>query len=47
MTSTPYTVQWKNVPVGSYLLTAVATNSPQSPVTTPPVQIYVAAVDPP
>jgi cellulose binding protein with CBM2 domain/Big-like domain-containing protein len=47
VTSIPYTVQWKNVPVGSYLLTAVATDSPQSPVTTPPVQIYVAAVDPP
>jgi hypothetical protein len=47
VTSTPYTVQWKNVPVGLYSLTAVATDSPQSPVTTPPVQIYVAASDPP
>ena len=47
VTSTPYTVQWENVPVGSYWLTAVATDSPQGTVTTPPVQIYVANVDPP
>jgi hypothetical protein len=46
-TSAPYTVNWNNVPAGSYTLTAVATDNGAATASASPISITVSPTGPP